>query len=246
LVKGKIEKVIKEIFSPMLLGDELPNSALNSPITYKQIRTFAKLIVNEEPEESFQRYISKNPNFLFRLAPSTDDTSIGFLAKPPISNFNTADYGIFSVSQGGTRIFLIEIEKPSDVLFTQKLTPAKKLQMAIGQTHDWGQWIRNNKHTFVNTCFKILQSVPKYPAKSHNGSFIYCDREAVANLWNGFGGTENCTIEYLIVIGRWSQLKKPEKERLMFMNSKFQQENLRIRTYDNLVRKAIDGPKYLW
>jgi hypothetical protein len=244
--KEQIEKVINEIFDPFLLGDEMPAHILNSPVTYQQITEFAALIIQDKSEESFQQYLAQNPNFLFRLAPSTDDTNLGFIAKPPISNFNTADFGIFSVSQGGARIFLVEIERPSDQLFTQKLTPAQKLQIAIGQVQDWDQWIRANRQTFINTCFKILRASPKYPDKSHNGTFIYTDADNIEATWNAFGGSEYCNIEYLIVIGRWSHLSKEQKDRFMYLNTQYHNLNLRIRTYDNLVRKAIEGPKFFW
>lgn len=244
--KNKVNQIIKEIFEPFLLGDEFPKHVLNAPPTFNEIKEFAKLILEDESEESFQKYISKHPHFLFRLAPSTDDTNLGLLVKPPISNFNTADYGILSVSQGGCRIFLVEIERPSDNLFTNKLTPAQKLQTAIGQVHDWDQWIRNNQQAFVNTCFKLLKNSSKYPQKGKNGSFIYCDKNKLENTWNAFGGSEFCTLQYLIVIGRWSKLSEDQKKRLMYLNRNFGELNLRIRTYDNLVRKAIDGPKFLW
>ena len=244
--KDKVDDIVREIFDPYVLGDEMPKHLLNSPVTYQQITEFASLIAENKSEESFQSYVAQNPNFLFRLAPSTDDTGLGLIAKPPISIFNTADFGILGVSQGGTRMFLIELERPSDQLFTKKLTPAQKLQGAIGQIHDWDQWIRSNRHTFFNTCFTILKNAPKYPNRTHNGTFIYEEPEHIEGLWNAFGGSDYCTIEYLIVIGRWSQLLKVEQERLIYLNTQYKHLNLRIRTYDNLVRKAIDGPRLFW
>lgn len=244
--KDRINEIIREIFDPYLLGDEMPKHILNSPVTYQQITEFASLIAEDKSEESFQSYIAQNPNFLFRLAPSTDDTGLGLIAKPPISVFNTADFGILGVSQGGARMFLIELERPSDQLFTKKLGPTQKLQGAIGQVQDWDQWIRSNRQTFFNTCFTILRNAPKHPDRTHNGTFIYTEPEDIENVWNGFGGSQYCTIEYLIVIGRWSQLSQEEQERLIYLNTQNQHLNLRIRTYDNLVRKAIDGPKFFW
>lgn len=244
--QGKIRSIVQEIFDPFLLGDEIPMHILNAPLSYQQIIDFASLIAQDKSEESFQKFIAQNPNFLFRLAPSADDTNLGLIAKPPISVFNTADFGILSVNQGGPRIFLIEFERPSDQLLTKKLTLAKKLQGAIGQVHDWDQWIRSNRQAFFNTCHTILRSAPKYPEKTHNGTFTYIEQEHLERIWNGFGGSDHCTIEYLIVIGRWSKLSKTEKERLVYLNTKYQHINLRIRTYDNLARKAIEGPKYFW
>lgn len=246
MAKSKIKQIIQEILDPMALGEDMPKHILNAPVSYKQLEDFARLIEVDKSEESFQKYLSKNPNYLFRLAPSTDVNHLGFLAKPPINNFNTADYAILSISQGGTRVFLIEIERPSDKLFTAKLSPAKKLQTAIGQIQDWDQWIRNNRQAFINTCFKLLEKSPHYPDAGPKGSFIYQDAKHLESSWNGFGGTEHCFFEYLIVIGRWSQLTKAERNKLMYLNHLNHHLNLRIRTYDNLARLAYIGPMNRW
>jgi hypothetical protein len=246
MIKKQVEIVLKEIFDPFILGDKTSLHRLTKSPTFSEIEELAKLIIVDKSEESFQLFLSKNPHFLFRLAPSTDDTSIGILAKPPISNFNFADFAIFSVSQGGCRVFLIEIERPGDKLFTNKLTPANKLQTALGQIHDWNEWVQNNKHTFFNTSFKLLKESPKFPNKSPNGSFIYCPKSQLEQTWQGFGGNEYCTFEYLIILGRWSKLSEREKKRLMYYNQVHEGQNIKIRTYDNFIRKAIEGPKYFW
>lgn len=236
--------MLKEIFDPFVLGDEIPMHRLNKAPSYTEIENLAKLIIQDKSEESFQRFLAKNPHFLFRLAPSTDSTNLGFLVKPPISNFNFADFATFSVSQGGCRVHLIEIERPSDKLFTKKLTPAYKLQGALGQIHDWNEWIRINRRAFLNTAFRHLKGSRKYPDKNINGSFIYCAKGHLEKTWQAFGGDDNCIFEYLVILGRWSKLTDLEKNRLVYYNQ--QNENIKIRTYDNFIRKAIEGPKYFW
>ena len=244
--KKEIEQILNEIFNPLILGDEIPMHKLNQSPSYEEIKKLAELMVKDESEESFQKFLEQKPHFLFRLAPSTDDTNIGLLTKPPINNFNYADFLIFSVSQGGTRIFLVEIERPNDKLFTSKLTPAKKLQTALGQIHDWNEWIQNNKQTFLNSALHILERAPVYPKKTSTGNFAFRKKEEIQALWQGFGGQESCTFEYLIVIGRWSKLSSREQKRLMYLNRNYGKQNIRIRTYDNFIRKAIEGPKYFW
>lgn len=66
------------------------------------------------------------------------------------------------------------------------------------------------------------------------------------NVWQGFGGNENCQIDYLIIIGRWGKLTDREKKRLLYLNQTNNGLNLRIRTYDNFIRKAIEGPNIFW
>ncbi len=244
--KAEIQKVLSEIFDPFVLGDEYPRKGGITPPTYREIVQIAKLIAEDESEETFQRYLAMHPNLFFRLVPSTDDSVIGFLCKPPISNFNFADFMIFTFSQGGDKVFLIEIERPSDCLFTRKLTPARKLTTALGQVDDWKQWIQQNKQTFLNTTLRLLTEAPEHSANTNGGSFKYWNNYRIENLWKGFGGNDYATLEFLILIGRWSKLTKREQERLIFFNQSHDDENLRIRTYDNFIRRAIEGPKYFW
>lgn len=153
------------------LPDERFKSDLLIPPSFNQIKEVAALIMKNSNEEGFQKFFSKNPHFLFRAIPSSGDAILGFLTKPPISNFFNADYAIFTVGQGGCGITLIELECPSDRLFTKKLTPSAKLQTAIGQVDDWNQWLINNKESFINVCLELLERNEKLPKVSANMSF---------------------------------------------------------------------------
>jgi Domain of unknown function (DUF4263) len=245
-MKPEIEEILKEIFDPFILGDEFKSHKLSKSPSLLEIEELASLMLIDESEESFQKFLSKHSHFLFRQAFSTDESPLGIIAKPPISNFNFADFAIFSVSQGGCHIQLIEIERPSDKLFTKKLTPANKLQTAIGQVYDWKEWLQSNQQTFVNSAFRILKDSPKYPSKSEKGTFIYGAKNRLDSIWQAFGGNESCTFDYLIILGRWSKLTEKEKKRLILLNNSYSSQWIKIRTYDNFIRKAIDGPKNLW
>ncbi len=245
-MKKEVKKIIQEIFDPFIHSQDIKTHTLTKSPTFKEIESFAELISKDESEESFQKFLGKNSSFLFRQAISSDESPLGLLAKPPISNFNFADFAIFSVSQGGCHVWLIEIERPNDKLFTKKLTPANKLQTALGQIHDWNEWIKSNKNTFFNSSFKLLKEAPKYPNTKENGSFIYCAKNKIDEVWNGFGGNDYCTFNYVITLGRWSQLNEREKQRLAYYNQMYNDQNITIRTYDNFIRKAIDGAKYFW
>lgn len=245
-MKPEIEQILKEIFDPFIFGDELKSHVLWKSPSFKEIEDFASLILKDESEESFQKFLSQKSNFLFRQAFSTDESPLGIIAKPPLSNFNFADFAIFSVSQGGCHIQLIELERPSDKLFTKKMTPGYKLQTAIGQIYDWKEWLQSNQETFINTSFRILKDAPKFPAKPEKGTFIYCPKNRLETTWRAFGGNESCTIDYVIVLGRWSKLTEKEQKRLILLNNSYSSQWIKIRTYENFIRKAIDGPKNLW
>ena len=72
----------------------------------------------------------------------------------------------------------------------------------------------------------VVKTILKAAKKGEKGNFIYCSKNQLEALWNGFGGNEYCTFEYLIVLGRWSKLNEREKQRLMYLNNSFHQINL--------------------
>lgn len=247
MTKKAIDEVLKEIFDPYVLGEENKLPEISKSPSYKEIEDLIKLIILDKSEESFQTFLTTHPNFLFRLAPSSEQSVLGMLTKLPISNFNFTDFAIFSNSQGGCKLTLIEIERPSDRLFTKKLTPAAKLQTALGQIHDWDSWIKNNKQTFLNSAFRLLDEAPMYSAKKPiTGNFRNGSVDEIENVWKAFGGNEYCRFEYLIIIGRWSKLSKKEKERFLYLTQLNENVSITIRTFDNFIRKAIEGPNLIW
>jgi len=245
-MKPEVQKILQEIFNPFIQAEDLKSHDLWRSPDFSDLENFALLLLEDKSEESFQKFLGDKSNFLFRQSFSTDESPLGIIAKPPLSNFNFADFAIFSVSQGGPHIHLIELERPNDRLFTKKMTPAHKLQTALGQIYDWKEWLQSNQVTFINSCFKILKDAPKYPVKKENGTFIYCDKNKLNNIWNAFGGTEFCTIDYLIVLGRWGNLDEKERSRLILYNKNNASQFIKIRTYEGFIRKALDGPRNLW
>ena len=244
MIIDSLEEVIDEIFNPNL-GILSVDKQLVSP-TFSQLKDVAQLILDDKSEESFQQFFVDHPHFLFRSLPGSGDTTLGLIAKPPIGNFYNADFAIFTVGQGCCSISLIELERPSDNLFTNKLTPAKKLQTAIGQVDDWNEWLTNNQKSFINTGLELLKKAPVYPSKAHNGSFKTHSNKNIDNTWNAFGGYDTCYISNLIIIGRWGKLTEKERKRLLFYNKKYRSTNFQIRTYDQLIRQGYDGPKFFW
>ncbi|MES1181958.1 MAG: Shedu anti-phage system protein SduA domain-containing protein, partial [Flavobacterium sp.] len=133
-----------------------------------------------------------------------------------------------------------------DRLFTGKLTPANKLQTAIGQITDWNQWVTTNRQTFVKEGLELLKKAPLFPKQTANGSFKCMPNNKIESTWNAFGGFEHCYISNLIIIGRWSKLNEKERKRLLFHNTNSQQHFFQIRTFDQLIRKGYDGPPMFW
>ena len=237
----ELEQIIREIFNPYILPDTVSNDKNLIQPSFDDLKEVAGLIHDKSPEEEFQKYFSKHPNFLFRTAPVSSDTFLGLLAKPPITFSFKADFAIFTIGQGGTGMTLIELENPNDKLFTKKLTPTNSLQTAIGQLDDWNQWIELNKSVFVRDSIELLKKAPLSPDKTHNGSFKVKSNIEIDQAWSGFGGHEYCQINNLIVIGRWANRSESERKRLIFYNSRYSKNYFQIRTYDQLIRKGFEG-----
>jgi hypothetical protein len=244
MISDSLETVLSEIFNPVL-GNAPKDTQLACP-TFDELKHIAQLILDDESEESFQKFFADRPHFLLRSLPGSGDMVLGIISKPPIGNFFNADFAVFTVGQGCCGISLVELERPTDNLFTNKLTPAKKLQAAIGQTDDWNEWLLGNRSSFINTGLEILKKAPLFPEKLTNGSFKTRQNKEINNTWNAFGGFDTCYISNLIVIGRWSKLTEKEQKRLLFYNNKFKPINFQIRTYDQLIRQGYDGPMFFW
>ncbi len=246
MISKETLEVIEEIFNPGLIPEEVPfDENLRQP-SFKEITEVAELVVRNAREEDFQLFFSRHPSFLFRSAPFSHDLLLGILIKPPIGINYKADYSIFTVGQGGPAITLIEIENPNDKLFTRRLTPSSELQTALGQIDDWNQWININKSTFVRDSFELLRKCPSIPARTHNGGFKTVKNKMIDDVLNQFEGESICIISNLLVIGRWSQLTKSEKNRLVFLNNKNTNQGVKIRTFDQIIKKGFEGQPKFW
>ncbi len=241
MIDEKTEVVLTEIFgmySGWSGGEERPGKMCPG---FPDITSFAQMIANDPSEEVLQQFLSEHPQMLFGLFGEGGDSDQAFLTKPPIGNSYNADFAILNVSQGGCKITLVELEPVQKQLFTQKLTPAHRLQGAIGQVQDWSQWINLNKQTFVRDTVDIAKKALKHPDKSTNNSFKIWESEHIENSWRSFGGFDDTIVKYAIIIGRWSKMSEEERKRLVFLNRQ-ESKIVTIFTYDQIVRRAYDRP----
>lgn len=78
-MKKEVEKILQEIFDPFILGNDIKSHKLTRSPNFQEIQDFAELILLDESEETFQKFLSLNSHFLFRLGLSTDETAPGIL-----------------------------------------------------------------------------------------------------------------------------------------------------------------------
>ncbi len=242
MLTKEIENILKEIFSTSNSG--VNTSELKAP-SFEEAIEFAQLVIANSNEEQFQKFLERNPHFIIRSTQFGNDAVLGVVFKPPIGNFHNADFAIVRVGQGAPSITLIEIESPLDNLFTKKLTFAKKLQNAKGQVDDWKEWIKVNNDAFTNSTLELLCRTKLHSQSNHQRGLRFRDDNEIRNAWSAFGGNDYCFINYLIIIGRWSKLTSKEQKRLLLINGERELNGVQIRTFDQVIRSAFDGPRIL-
>jgi hypothetical protein len=241
MIDDQTEQVLLQIFgraSGWADGSERPDKM--SP-GFPDLVAFAKVLSLDPDEESLQQFLATHPRMLLGLFGEGGDSDQAFLTKPPIGTRFNGDFAVLNVSQGGCAISLVEIEPSKEPIFTKKLTPARRLQGAIGQVQNWAQWIDRNKPTFVREMVDLAKRVPLYPAEAPNHSVRLWEPDHIEQAWLTFGGFDSTVIRYAIIIGRWARITDEERQRLLFLNQDERRKQI-IYTYDQVARRSYDRP----
>ena len=240
MIDDPTEEVLTEIFgrNSGWNADDVQGAKLSPG--FPDVRSFAQLLAIDPDEEALQRFLTERPQFLLGMFGQGDDSDVGFLTKPRVGP-NFADFALFNINQGGARVMLVELERSTATLFTEKGTPARTLQTAMGQVRDWHQWLTLNGSTFVRDAITELKTLPEFPDRALNGSFRSRSAEGIEQGWRQFGGYDDPVFRYAIVVGRWAKLSEEDQKRLLFLNK--HDGNLhQIYTYDCVARRAYDRP----
>lgn len=195
------------------------------------------LLAAETPEEDLQKYFERNPGYLTALYGSNDNTDLAVLYKPYVGTQYRADFCVLQAFQGGSVAHLIEIESCHERLFTKALTPARRLQGALGQVEDWQSWIETNAQHYARELVRMAQGLPMFGDSGDTSKGLrFAEKDDVENIWKAFGGFEAPSFSYGIIIGRWSTLMPEERIRLVERNRRNQ--GLSIFTFEQLARQA--------
>lgn len=195
------------------------------------------LLAGETPEEDLQKYFERNPGYLTAMYGSNDNADLAVLYKPYVGTQYRADFCVLQAFQGGSTAHLIEIESCHERLFTKALTPARRLQGALGQVENWQSWIETNAQHYSRELIRMAQDLPMLgDAVDTSKGVRFAEREDVETIWRGFGGFEAPSFSYGIVIGRWSKLTPDERRRLIERNRR--SEGLSIFTFEQLARQS--------
>jgi hypothetical protein len=230
------QQVLADIFTGTLDLNVLKTKGPVLFTEFDDLAALAELLSQTPSEEALQILLTARPQLLFG-AFGYGQNDLAFITKPQIGTSYRADFAVLSYDQGGCDVYLIELEPSHTALFTRDDTPARRLQGALGQVRDWDQWIKVNHQTFTRDLIRGAQSLPIYPERSANGSFLLVEPDRLEQTWRSFGGYELGGIKYSIIIGRWSQLSQAHRERLVYLN-RHDGALQQIRTYEQLARLA--------
>jgi hypothetical protein len=99
------------------------------------IADFDTLIKSDPKEEDVQQYLTENPSLLSQSA-------VSIRPKVELGSEYITDFVIERVEQ---EYVLVEIERPSNMLFTRQGDPRSRLTHAQRQVEDWLDWVSDNK-----------------------------------------------------------------------------------------------------
>jgi hypothetical protein len=234
-------QVLEQIFSGTLDLDDLTRQRDALFPDYEDVNALAAVISRDASEEECQAVLRDHPRLLLGAMAHGQANDLAFLTKPAISSLYVADFAVLSYEQGGCQVTLVEIEPASASLLTNKLTPAKRLQQAMGQVRDWDEWMRSNATSCIKDMVQRVVDLPVFPAKAANGSFLIVKPPQFRSIWRDYDGFDSPVIQYAILIGRWSLLSERERARLRYLNQHDARLH-RVWTYDQLARRAIMRP----
>jgi hypothetical protein len=239
-------EILAQIFNPSLGWTESDQEVLRICPSYSDVEALAKLLTNEPREEELQQFLEAYPQFLTGLCGWGYDSPLSFLVKPSVGIAYKADFAVLSYGQGGCGIYLIEIKRSVEDLYTKSGEQAEKLREAVRQIEDRNMWLKrgSNIQTFMTDMLDYAKSLPPYPERSANQSFRLRSSKGIEEAWNSFGGYDSPIVNHIIIIGRWAKLPDYARKRLVYHN-RDNCQLYRIFTYDHVARYGFDRPYFL-
>ncbi len=239
-------EIIAQIFHPSFGWPETEQEVLNICPSYTDVEALANLLKNEPREEELQQFLENHPQFLTGLCGWGYDLPLAFLVKPSVGNLYKADFAILAYGQGGCGIYLIEIKRSVEYLYTRTGEQAEKLREAVRQIVDRNMWLRkvSNAQTFISDILDCAKKLPLYPKRYKNQSFKLRSSIEIEEAWRSFGGYDSSIINHIIIIGRWAKLPEDHRKRLIAHNQ-YDSKLYRIYTYDQVARYGFHRPYVL-
>ena len=172
-------------------------------------------VLKSSKEEDMQNFLENNSQLLVKAFCKNFPYGSKVLPKYKFGNEYVSDFVIISHVSHSFRVTLIELEPPTEKIFTKSGVYGKRLNQAMKQIDDWIDWIENNYDYFLKGLQKNI------------------DKDSRMFMFSQ-GGFRRCLINTVIIIGRREYLTA-ENDKRRSMEYKKNKYNLDITTYDRLV-----------
>lgn len=157
------EAILRSILACGAESDLAPSRRQRAPSPdVEQLIALCQLMADNSSEEGLQRHIEHNVGYLTGLFGTTDNSDLAVLFKPWVGTQYRADFCVLQSFQGGSVAHLIEIESSHERLFTNALTPARRLQQAQGQIRNWREWVSSNAQHYARELIRVACDLPLF------------------------------------------------------------------------------------
>jgi hypothetical protein len=189
-------------------------------------------------EEEIHHLLALNPHVLLDCFTHPSPLLRKSLTKFRLGNEFTTDFALVAGHSMRYECILIELESPSDRLFTKSGIPAKKLVSAIKQISDWNTWISKNGSFFRSELARRLVETARLDLSGEKQRTTFAGAHQIELLDRGFVALNPIKLEFKIVIGRRRFLSREDNERRASLCQ--MAESLEIVTYDRLLDFALE------
>lgn len=166
-----------------------------------------------EREESIQKYLEENPQILTATFGMPEWAYNIVIPKFRFGSDYISDFVIITGQSYSYWIYLIELEPATEKIFNKNGNYAKRLNNAIKQVDEWGDWINRNENYFKES---LLNSIKKIDC-AFQETFDYTRRFIVIKK---------------IIIGKRTMLTEEDNRRRAI---EYEKKGIEIVTYDRLV-----------
>ena len=164
-------------------------------------------------EEPIQKYLEINSKILIATFGMPEWYYKIVIPKFRFGSDYCSDFVIINGQSYSYWIYLIELEPATEKLFTKNGDYARRLNHAIKQVDEWGDWIKRNQNYFKDSLLKAIKKVDT----TFEETFDYARRFIVSKH---------------IVIGRRGTLTSDDNKRRAI---EYDEKGIDIITYDRLV-----------
>lgn len=133
------------------------------------------LLDSARTERSIMAWLKKNPLVLSKTLPFVRYVAAEF----PFGSDFRADFVALGPFSGGCDVHFVELEPPSECLFTKAGIPARRLAGAVAQVDAWRSFVEQNRYCVIRDLSKFVRyrelifNDSEFEPMDHTGAPIY-------------------------------------------------------------------------